>query len=81
MQARRRKKNLKQKPEHSSLCLCVHVCAAPQPNCYSTIRVMGSQKMICLWAKRYIEAGEELAYDYNLADADNKEKCTCGAEK
>lgn len=42
---------------------------------------MGSQKMICLWAKRYIEAGEELAYDYNLADADNKEKCTCGAEK
>lgn len=42
---------------------------------------MGSQKMICLWAKRYIEEGEELAYDYNLADAENKEMCTCGAEK
>ena len=51
------------------------------PSCYSKIITVGGTKKIVIYAKRDIEAGEELSYDYLFAieeDEANKLKCYCG---
>ena len=40
-----------------------HSC---EPNCYTKIIVLDGRKRIGIYAKRRIEAGEELNYDYKV---------------
>ena len=51
-----------------------HCC---DPNC-ETDEVRGR---IWIYARRNIQAGEELTYDYNLFDGDDDAPCSCGARR
>ncbi|XP_064424837.1 histone-lysine N-methyltransferase 2A isoform X2 [Latimeria chalumnae] len=57
-----------------------HSC---EPNCYSRVINIDSQKHIVIFAMRKIYRGEELTYDYKfpIEDASNKLPCNCGAKK
>jgi len=54
-----------------------HSC---QPSCYArVITIENGEKKIVLLAKRPIEAGEEVSYDYKFPIEDTKIACHCGA--
>uniref|UniRef100_A0A061QSR9 [histone H3]-lysine(4) N-trimethyltransferase n=2 Tax=Tetraselmis sp. GSL018 TaxID=582737 RepID=A0A061QSR9_9CHLO len=56
-----------------------HSC---DPNCYTKIVERDGQKHICIFARRDIARGEELAYDYKFEfeeDSEDRIPCTCGA--
>ncbi|XP_051965681.1 histone-lysine N-methyltransferase 2A isoform X2 [Xyrauchen texanus] len=57
-----------------------HSC---EPNCYSRIVSVNSQKHIVIFAMRKIYRGEELTYDYKfpIEESGNKLPCNCGAKK
>jgi len=56
-----------------------HCC---NPNCVTRIHTIDGQKKILLFAKRLIQPGEELTYDYMFAfEEGNKIPCNCGATK
>ncbi|KAK7124475.1 hypothetical protein R3I94_018745 [Phoxinus phoxinus] len=57
-----------------------HSC---DPNCYSRVINVESQKHIVIFALRKIYRGEELTYDYKfpIEDANNKLHCNCGARR
>lgn len=57
-----------------------HSC---EPNCYSRVITVDSQKHIVIFALRRIYCGEELTYDYKfpIEDASNKLPCNCGTKK
>ena len=53
-----------------------HSCEA---NCFSRILAFnGVDSRIAIFAKKDIEAGEEITYDYRLSKGDIKERCRCG---
>ncbi len=56
-----------------------HSC---DPNCSTKTVMVDGRKHICIYAKRRIEQGEELCYDYKFqyeADVTQKVRCNCGA--
>lgn len=53
-----------------------HSC---NPNCYTKILRHNKLQKIAIYAKRDIEAGEELHYDYKFPYEENKIVCTCGS--
>ena len=56
--------------------------ASCDPNCYSKIIKNDGRARIVIYAKRDIQVGEELSYDYKFALEYNKERripCHCGA--
>ena len=55
-------------------CFVNHSC---KPNC-ETDQIRGKMWIIAL---RDIEAGEELTYDYNLFDGEDRAPCLCGARR
>ncbi|CDF36889.1 unnamed protein product [Chondrus crispus] len=57
-----------------------HSCA---PNCFSkTITTENDQKVVVIFAKRTIQRGEELSYDYQFPfDDSDRVKCACGADQ
>lgn len=57
-----------------------HSCA---PNCYSkTIKIDQGRHVVVIIAKRRIQRGEELSYDYKFPlDDSDKVKCGCGTEQ
>ncbi|XP_051962906.1 LOW QUALITY PROTEIN: histone-lysine N-methyltransferase 2A-like [Xyrauchen texanus] len=57
-----------------------HSC---EPNCYSRVVNVDSQKHIVIFAMRKISRGEELTYDYKfpIEEPGNKLPCNCGAKK
>ncbi|KAJ1961443.1 histone methyltransferase set1 [Dispira parvispora] len=54
-----------------------HCC---QPNCNARVITVHGQKRIVIYAKRDIEAGEEITYDYKFPIEPEKIPCLCGAE-
>lgn len=54
-----------------------HSCS---PNCIAKIITVENEKKIVIYAKRDIEAGEEITYDYKFPIEDDKIPCLCGAE-
>ena len=57
-----------------------HSC---DPNCFTQIVEYGPKKKIVIFARRRIEAGEELTYDYKFAIEEGADKlpCACGAAR
>lgn len=57
-----------------------HSCA---PNCFSkTITTENDRRVVVIFAKRTIQRGEELSYDYQFPyDDSDRVKCACGAEQ
>ncbi|ORX58865.1 SET domain-containing protein [Hesseltinella vesiculosa] len=55
-----------------------HSCS---PNCGTRIIRIDKQKRIVLYAKRDIEVGEELCYDYKFPLEDSKIPCHCGSRR
>jgi len=57
-----------------------HSC---DPNCRTQVVSVGNTKRIAIYAKRDIEQGEELAYDYKFPIEEDTEKipCHCGTAK
>eukprot|EP00475_Leptophrys_vorax_P030759 TRINITY_DN4628_c0_g1_i5.p1 TRINITY_DN4628_c0_g1~~TRINITY_DN4628_c0_g1_i5.p1 ORF type:complete len:440 (+),score=93.67 TRINITY_DN4628_c0_g1_i5:40-1359(+) len=57
-----------------------HSC---EPNCFTKVISVGQTKHVVIYAKRDIQVGEELAYDYKfpLEDDHMKVPCTCGKPK
>lgn len=55
-----------------------HSCA---PNCYSkTVSLENNRRVVVIFAKRRIQRGEELSYDYKFPlDDSDRVKCECGA--
>jgi hypothetical protein len=55
-----------------------HSC---DPNCFTQIVEYGAKKKIVIYARKRIEAGEELTYDYKFAIEEDAAKlpCACGA--
>ena len=57
--------------------------ASCDPNCYTQIITLNGSKRIVIYAKRDIQAGEELCYDYKFPfefDETKRIKCHCGAQ-
>ncbi|KAJ1984247.1 histone methyltransferase set1 [Dimargaris cristalligena] len=54
-----------------------HCC---QPNCNARIITVDGGKRIVIYAKRDIDAGEEITYDYKFPIEKDKIPCLCGAE-
>jgi len=55
-----------------------------QPNCFTQIVPHDGRKKIVIYAKRDIETGEELCYDYKFPIEDDESKkivCRCGAQR
>ena len=52
-----------------------------QPNCYTKIISVEGKKKIFIYAKRHIDAGEEISYNYKFPLEDDKIPCNCGAPK
>ncbi|CAH8360812.1 unnamed protein product [Eruca vesicaria subsp. sativa] len=55
-----------------------HSC---EPNCYTKIISVDGKKKIFIYAKRHIDAGEEISYNYKFPLEDNKIPCNCKAPK
>jgi histone-lysine N-methyltransferase SETD1 len=57
-----------------------HSC---EPNCFTKVISVGQSKHVVIYAKRDIQIGEELAYDYKFPFEDDHMKvpCTCGKPK
>ncbi|CAL9242401.1 unnamed protein product [Arabidopsis halleri] len=55
-----------------------HSC---EPNCYTKIISVEGKKKIFIYAKRHIDAGEEISYNYKFPLEDDKIPCNCGAQK
>ncbi|VVB07634.1 unnamed protein product [Arabis nemorensis] len=55
-----------------------HSC---EPNCYTKIISVDGQKKIFIYAKRHIDVGEEICYNYKFPLEDDKIPCNCGAQK
>eukprot|EP00743_Colponemidia_sp_Colp-15_P008068 GILK01008743.1.p1 GENE.GILK01008743.1~~GILK01008743.1.p1 ORF type:complete len:320 (-),score=60.49 GILK01008743.1:149-1108(-) len=55
-----------------------HSC---DPNCSTRVITVDGQKKIVLYAKRDIQIGEEICYDYKFPLEDDKVPCFCGAKK
>ncbi|KAH0909950.1 hypothetical protein HID58_033271 [Brassica napus] len=55
-----------------------HSC---EPNCYTKIISVDGKKKIFIYAKRHIDAGEEISYNYKFPLEDNKIPCNCKAQK
>ncbi|XP_041923797.1 histone-lysine N-methyltransferase 2A isoform X3 [Alosa sapidissima] len=57
-----------------------HSC---EPNCFSRVIIVDSQKHIVIFALRKVYRGEELTYDYKfpIEEPGNKLPCNCGAKK
>eukprot|EP00250_Pteridium_aquilinum_P013680 c21500_g1_i1 orf=589-3957(-) len=53
-----------------------HSC---DPNCSTKIITVEGSKKIYIYAKRHIEAGEELTYDYRFFHEGQKVPCNCGS--
>ncbi|KAJ3121118.1 Histone-lysine N-methyltransferase setd1a, partial [Nowakowskiella sp. JEL0407] len=54
-----------------------HCC---EPNCTAKIINVDKQDKIVIYAKKDIEVGEEITYDYKFPLEDDKIPCLCGAE-
>lgn len=52
-----------------------HSC---EPNCYSRVVAASGDDHIIIFAKRNIQEGEELTYDYRFASKDELLTCYCG---
>lgn len=52
-----------------------------QPNCYTKVISVEGQKKIFIYAKRHINAGEELTYDYKFPVEEVKIPCNCGSNR
>lgn len=52
-----------------------------QPNCYTKIISVEGKKKIFIYAKRHIDASEEISYNYKFPLEDDKIPCNCGAQK
>lgn len=55
-----------------------HSC---EPNCYTKVITVESQKKIFIYAKRHIFAGEELTYNYKFPLEEQKIPCNCGSRR
>ncbi|KAL1220067.1 Histone-lysine N-methyltransferase ATXR7 [Cardamine amara subsp. amara] len=55
-----------------------HSC---EPNCYTKIISLEGKKKIFIYAKRHIDTGEEISYNYKFPLEDDKIPCNCGAQK
>ncbi|CAN1781580.1 Histone-lysine N-methyltransferase ATXR7 [Linum perenne] len=55
-----------------------HSC---QPNCYTKVISVEGQKKIFIYAKRHINAGEEITYNYKFPLEEKKIPCNCGSRK
>uniref|UniRef100_A0A183BJ67 [histone H3]-lysine(4) N-trimethyltransferase n=1 Tax=Globodera pallida TaxID=36090 RepID=A0A183BJ67_GLOPA len=53
-----------------------HSC---QPNCYAKVLMVGGEKRIVIYSKRFIEKGEEITYDYKFPPEETKIPCLCGS--
>uniref|UniRef100_A0A914HS56 [histone H3]-lysine(4) N-trimethyltransferase n=1 Tax=Globodera rostochiensis TaxID=31243 RepID=A0A914HS56_GLORO len=53
-----------------------HSC---QPNCYAKVLMVGGDKRIVIYSKRFIEKGEEITYDYKFPPEETKIPCLCGS--
>ena len=62
--------------------LCLFWCACAQPNAYAkVVNIDTNNSKIILFAKRAIEVGEEVVYDYKFApDGDTSSGCNCGSK-
>jgi histone-lysine N-methyltransferase SETD1 len=52
-----------------------------QPNCYARIITVEGHKKIVIYAKRDINVGEEITYDYKFPIEEQKIPCLCGSAK
>ncbi|CAK8531800.1 unnamed protein product [Lathyrus sativus] len=55
-----------------------HSC---EPNCYTKVISFEGQKKIFIYAKRHINAGEEITYNYKFPLEEKKIPCNCGSKK
>ena len=55
-----------------------HSC---DPNCYSRVVQIDGSKKLLIFASKFIEAGEEILYDYKFPDEEQKIPCLCRSEK
>ncbi|XP_058220439.1 histone-lysine N-methyltransferase ATXR7 isoform X3 [Rhododendron vialii] len=55
-----------------------HSC---EPNCYTKVISVESQKKIFIYAKRHIAAGEEITYNYKFPLEEKKIPCNCGSRR
>lgn len=55
-----------------------HSC---EPNCYPKVISFEGQKKIFIYAKRHINAGEEITYNYKFPLEEKKIPCNCGSKK
>jgi len=55
-----------------------HAC---DPNCYARIITVEGHKKIVIYAKRDINVGEEITYDYKFPIEEQKIPCLCGSAK
>jgi SET domain-containing protein len=59
-----------------------YINASCSPNCYTQIITAGENKRIVIYAKRDIQRGEELCYDYKFSleyDPAKRIPCHCGS--
>ena len=59
-----------------------YINSSCSPNCHAQIITAGRYKRIVIYAKRDIEIGEELCFDYNFSAEDDESKripCHCGS--
>jgi len=59
-----------------------YINASCSPNCHAQIISAGGYKRIVIYAKRDIQIGEELCFDYNFSSEDDESKripCNCGS--
>ncbi|KAI4389679.1 hypothetical protein MLD38_001880 [Melastoma candidum] len=55
-----------------------HSC---EPNCYTKVITVDGQKKIFIYAKRHINVGEELTYNYKFPLEEEKIPCNCGSKR
>lgn len=55
-----------------------HSC---EPNCYTKVITVDGQKKIFIYAKRHINVGEELTYNYKFPLEEDKIPCNCGSKR
>jgi hypothetical protein len=65
-------------------CVARFVNASCTPNCHTQILTVNGVKRIAIYAKRHIERGEELSYDYKFEpeyDETKRIPCNCGTSQ